>query len=328
MSNLAIFCGSANPELVKGICDSIGVQMRNAKISHFPDGETTVKVENDVRGNDCFIIQPTSPPVNENIMELLIYVDCLKRASAKSITAVIPYFGYARQDRKAEGRTPITARMVADLLSQSGINRVLTIDLHAKQIEGFFNIPVDHLTARPIFMRYLKAWDITNTVVLSPDVGNMKIANDYAQELGIDIAVIDKRRINGEEVVSSTIVGNVSGKSVLIFDDMISTAGTIVAATELAKEKGCLRISVIATHGLFCGGAIEKLSKSCIDTIIVSDTIPLNKAMKDIIESENGKNFPKIKIISIAKLLGEAIIRIYDERSISVLLESDYDFGV
>lgn len=328
MSNLAIFCGSANPELVKGICDSIGVHMRDAKVSHFPDGETKIKVENDVRGNDCFIIQPTSPPVNENIMELLIYIDCLKRASAKSITAVIPYFGYARQDRKAEGRTPITARMVADLLSQSGIVRVLTIDLHAKQIEGFFNIPVDHLAARPIFMRYLKTWDVTNTVVLSPDVGNMKVGNEYARELGIDIAVIDKRRINGEEVESCTIVGSVSGKSVLIFDDMISTAGTIVSASELAKAKGCLRVSIIATHGLFCGGAIEKLSKSCIDMIIVSDTIPLNKAMKDIIESENGKNFPKIKIISLAKLLGEAIIRIYDKRSISVLLESDYDFGV
>lgn len=327
MNNLAIFGGTANPELVKGICDSIGVQLRNAKVSHFPDGETMVKVEDDVRGNDCFIIQPTSPPVNENIMELLIYIDCLKRASAKSITAVIPYFGYARQDRKAEGRTPITARMVADLISQSGVNRVLTIDLHAKQIEGFFNVPVDHLTVRPIFVRHFRTCDLTNTVILSPDVGNMKIANEYAQELGTDIAVIDKRRINGEEVESSTIIGNVVGKYVLMCDDMISTAGTICAASKLAKKKGCLSISVAVSHGLFVGGAIKKLLDSDIDNIIVSDTIPLNRSMREIIEGEN-KNFPKIKIISIAKLVGEAIIRIYDKRSVSVLLESGYDYKV
>lgn len=327
MNNLAIFGGTANPELVKGICDSIGVQLRNAKVSHFPDGETMVKVEDDVRGNDCFIIQPTSPPVNENIMELLIYIDCLKRASAKSITAVIPYFGYARQDRKAEGRTPITARMVADLLSQSGVNRILTIDLHAKQIEGFFSVPVDHLTAKPVFVKYFRTCDLTNTVILSPDVGNMKIANGYAQELGADIAVIDKRRMNGEEVESSTIVGKVAGKYVLIFDDMISTAGTICAASQLAKKKGCLSVSVAASHGLFVGGAIKKLLDSDIDNIIVSDTIPLNRSMREIIENKN-ENFPKIKIISIAKLVGEAIIRIYDKRSVSVLLESDYDYEV
>jgi ribose-phosphate pyrophosphokinase len=327
MINLAIFGGTSNPELVNSICDSIGVQIKNAKVTRFPDGETTVKVYDDVRGNDCFVIQPTCPPVNESIMELLIYIDCLKRASAKSITAVIPYFGYARQDRKAEGRTPITARMVADLISQSGVDRVLTIDLHAKQIEGFFDVPVDHLTARPVFVRNFVTYDLDNTVILSPDVGNMKVANEYAQELGVDIAVIDKRRINGEEVESSTIVGNVAGKDVLMFDDMISTAGTICAASRLAKEKGCRRVSVAASHGLFVGRAIKKLLDSDIDNVIVTDTIPLNKAMKEMILSKNEK-FPKIKIISIAKLVGEAIIRIYDKRSVSVLLESDYDYKV
>ena len=327
MNNLAIFGGSSNPELVKSICRSIGDSVKNAYIDHFPDGETMVKIEDDVRGNDCFIVQPTSPPVNENIMELLIFIDCLKRASAKSITAVIPYFGYARQDRKASGRTPITARMVADLLSQSGIDRVLTIDLHAKQIEGFFNIPVDHLTARPVYIKYFKTCDLTNTVILSPDVGNMKIANEYAQELGLDIAVIDKRRINGEEVISSNIVGNVEGKNVLMFDDMISTAGTIVAASELARKKGCLNIEVSVTHGLFCGGAIDNIIRSHISKIIVSDTILINKSIKNIIENKNDK-FPEIKIISIANLLGNAIVRIYENRSVSFLLKSDYQYDM
>jgi len=330
MNNLAVFGGTSNESLVASVCESLGILVRNARISRFPDGEIIVKVEDDVRGNDCFVIQSTSPPINENLMELLIFVDCLKRASAKSITAVIPYFGYARQDRKAEGRTPITARMVADLLATVGINRVLTIDLHAKQIEGFFNIPVDHLTARPVFVKSLKSLSLQNTIVLSPDVGNMKIASNYAQELGMDIAVIDKRRINGEEVKMSTIVGDIVGKNILMFDDMISTAGTICAAAEFAKEKGCMGIKVVATHGLFCGSAIEKISKSPIDEIIISDTVPLNSFMlaeKRFVE-ENVSDFPKITIISLAKLLGEAIIRIYDRRSISVLLESGCDYSV
>ncbi len=319
MNNLAIFSGTANHELTKSICDYLEVPIKNAVVHHFPDGETIVKVNDEVRGKNCFIVQPTCTPVNANIMELLIFVDCLRRASAKSISVVIPYYGYARQDRKSEGRTPITARMVADLITWSGADRVLTMDLHASQIEGFFNMPVDHLTAFPAFLSYLKneipLHDIT---ILSPDVGNMKMGDKYAQELNVDLSVVDKRRINGEEAVAMKLIGDVKDKHVLIFDDMISTAGTICAAALMAQEQGAKKISVFATHGLFTGPAYDRLIDSAIDNIYVSDTVPLNKLMKDMVK-------PKVGIISVAKLLGEAILRIYQDRSVSILLTSDYE---
>ncbi len=319
MNNLVIFSGTANQDLTKAICDHIEVPMGNAIVSHFPDGETKVKIEDDVRGKNCFVVQPTCPPVNSNIMELLIYIDCLRRASAKSITAVIPYYGYARQDRKSEGRTPITARMVADLITGSGADRVLTMDLHASQIEGFFNMPVDHLGAFPVFLSFLKEnFIIDDIVILSPDVGNMKIADKYAQALDVDLAVIEKRRINGEEAIASRMMGNVEGKHVLMFDDMISTAGTICAAADLAYERDSHRISVFATHGLFTGPAYDRLINSKIYDIYVTDTVPLNKNIKEMRE-------PVVDVISVAKLLGKAILRIYQERSVSVLLESGYE---
>ena len=319
MNNLAIFSGTANQDLTKNICSYLGISMKNSVVSHFPDGETMVKIDDDVRGKNCFVVQPTCTPVNSNIMELLIYIDCLRRASAKSITVVIPYYGYARQDRKTEGRTPISARMVADLITRSGASRVLTMDLHANQIEGFFNMPVDHLSSSPVILSFLKTdININDIIVLSPDIGNMKIANNYAQKLNTDLVVINKKRISGEDAVAMKLVGEVDKKHVLIFDDMISTGGTICSAATIANKNGAKRISVFATHGLFTGPAYERLINSKIDNIYVTDTVPLHKRIKDM-------EYPKIKVISVARLLGEAILRIYQERSVSVLLNSDYE---
>ena len=333
MNNLAVFSGDSNKKLAQDICKHIGINLSSSFISHFPDGETCVKIEEVVRGKNCFIIQPTSPPVDNNLMELLVFIDCLKRASAKRITVVMPYFGYARQDRKDAGRVPITAKLVANLITSAGADSVLTMDLHSKQIEGFFDITVDHLSAFPAFVEYYRKQDLTNTVVLSPDVGNMKMAGAYAQELNLGIAVIDKRRKNGEEVVSANIVGDVKGKNVLMADDMISTAGTIASAATFAKKKGALSVQLCATHGLFCGGAIDKLMNSGIDKIIVSDTVPLTKRILQNIETyslsqKNTDIWPEIAVVSVAKLLGEAIVRIYDNRSVSILLKSDYETGM
>lgn len=319
MNNLAVFSGSANPDLTKSICEYIEVAPGKSIVSHFPDGETMVKISDDVRGKDCFVIQSTCTPVNENIMELLIYVDCLKRASARSINVILPYYGYARQDRKSEGRTPITARMVADLITHTGASRVLAIDLHAKQIEGFFNIPVDHLSAFPSILAFIKNnISLDDVVILSPDVGNMKIADQYTQELNTDLVVINKRRISGEDAVATKLVGEVKGKNVLIFDDIISTAGTICSAAAMAIERGAKKILVFATHGLFTGPAYDRLVKSEISSIYITDTVPVSKRIKEI-------EHPKIEIISISKLLGEAILRIYQKRSVSILLKSDYE---
>lgn len=338
MNNLAVFSGSANPQLTKDICFYIGKKITNAEISHFADGETLVKINEDVRGKDCFIVQPTSPPVNDNIMELLVFIDCLKRAEARSITPVIPYYGYARQDRKAEGRTPITAKMVADLIgitASRDLFRVVAMDLHSKQVEGFFDVPVNNLKALPVFVNHLKMGVINphSYVILSPDVGSAKRAKEYADELGLEIAIIDKKRINDEETEVMNIVGNVEGKRVLMFDDMIATAGTICAAAKAAEKKGAGQIHVYATHGLFTGNAINKLQDSGITTVTVSDTVVLNKAIRDKNEENYGgephkTGWPVIRVVSIAKLLGEAILRIYERRSVSTLLKCNHEKGI
>tara|TARA_Y100000310_G_scaffold57488_2_gene52706 strand:+ start:38142 stop:39161 length:1020 start_codon:yes stop_codon:yes gene_type:complete len=324
--DLAIFTGRANQQLTKDICEYIGIPVGKSKVETWPDGETFVKVEEDIRGRDCFIVLPTCPPVNENIMELLIYIDCLNRASAHRITAVIPYYGYARQDRKTESRTCIAARMVADILEMK-VDRVVCMDLHAEQLEGFFSIPVDHLRARPVFVNYFKKKNLEDTVILSPDVGNMKVANIFANDLDTDFALVDKRRVSGSEVVSMRIVGEVEGKNVLIFDDMISTAGTICSAAALAKEEGALSVTVSATHGLFCDPAYERLSRSEIDEIVVTDTIPLRTQMQTLIEENNGVVDKNIKLVtlSVARLLGEAIVRIHQHKSVSALLCPGYE---
>jgi len=286
-----------------------------------------IRVLEDVRGKQCFVIQSTFSPVNSNLMELLIFIDCLKRASASSITAVIPYFGYARQDRKTEGRTPITAKLIADLITTAGASRILTMDLHANQIEGFFNIPVDHLKAFPVFVNYLKSnLSMENMIVLSPDAGGMKTANLYANELELDVAVIHKERINGEEAKAMKMVGDVNDKNVIIFDDMICTAGTICSAAAKVKEKGAKDVTVVATHGLFFNPASQRLKDSYISRVIVTDTVVPNKNIRDIIKDykEEEINYPKIDIVSVADLLGEAILRIYQKRSVSVVLSRDY----
>jgi ribose-phosphate pyrophosphokinase len=324
-SNLAIFTGRSSQSLTKDICDYIGMPVGKSKVETWPDGETFVKIEEDIRGRDCFVVLPTCPPVNENIMELLIYIDCLKRASASRVTAVIPYYGYARQDRKVESRTAITARLVADILEQK-LDRVVCMDLHAKQIEGFFSIPVDHLRARPVIVNYLREQGVENAVTLSPDVGNMKVANVFSKDLETDFALIDKERVSGDETIPVRIVGKVANKNVFIFDDMISTAGTICSAAAIAKEQGALKVTVVATHGLFCDPAFERLCRSEISEIIVTDTIPLRQKMETLIEGKNGvidKNI-KLKVLSVADLLGEAIVRIHQHKSVSVLLKPDY----
>jgi len=335
MDKLAIFSGTSNPQLTQDICSYVGTDLGRSIVSHFPDGETMVKIEQDIRGKDCFVVQSTAPPVNENVMELLIYIDCLKRASANSITIVVPYFGYARQDRKTEGRTPISAKMVADLINVVGANRLVTIDLHAKQIEGFFNIPVDNLKALPVFVDHINANRIAdrNSVILAPDVGSMKRVDEYAQNLGCGIAVVHKKRLNGEDALATNLVGEVEGRNVLMFDDMISTAGTIREAASMAKEKGALEVHAFATHGLFTGPAVERIQSSGIDAITTTDTTVTNKRIKTKNEEFFGTHphktgWPAFHTVTVAKLLGEAILRIYEKRSVSVLLRSDSDKGI
>ncbi len=308
--NLKIFGGSGNPDLTSKICKYLSIPQGGAKIDVFPDGEKIIKLEDDVRGRDCFVVQPTCSPVDENIIELLIFLDCLKRASAKRITAVIPYFGYARQDRKDEGRVPITAKLMANMIMAAGANRVLAMDLHAQQLQGFFDIPVDHLMAEPILAGYFRSKHFDRITVVSPDVGNIKTAARYVSHLGGDLAIIHKRRISGHEVKCTEIIGDVKGKNIVMCDDIIATAGTVVNAAKLVKERGAERIVVGATHGVFAGPALERLAAAEIDEIIVTDTIPLSDAAKKI---------GKIKVLTVAELFGEAIKRIHRDESISSL---------
>jgi ribose-phosphate pyrophosphokinase len=308
---MIIFGGRGNPVLAKRICESLGMELGQAQISNFPDGETLIKLDDDVRGRDCFIIQSTCPPVDANLMELLIFIDSLRRASARRITAVIPYFGYARQDRKAEGRTPITAKLVANLLTEAGAHRVLTMDLHADQIQGFFDIPLDHLTARPVIVDHIRSLGLTNTVIVSPDLGNMKKSHGYAAELGGDIAVIDKRRIDNESIVAINVIGNVEGKTVLMFDDMITTAGTVCEAVKLLRERGAADVYVAAVHGVFSGPALKRLEAANLNLLCVTDTV--------YPQDEAAKRLPFLEVLSVAQLMGEAILRIHKNQSVSEL---------
>lgn len=310
-NELKIFGGRGNPVLARRICESLGLPMGQANISNFPDGETLIKLDDDVRGRDCFIIQSTCPPVDRNLMELLIFIDSLRRASAKRITAVVPYFGYARQDRKAEGRTPITAKLVANLLTEAGAHRVLTMDLHADQIQGFFDIPLDHLTAEPVIVEYFQSLKLRDTVIVSPDLGNMKKSHGYAADLGGDIAVIDKRRLDGENINAINIIGDVAGKNVMMFDDMITTAGTIYEAVRLLRQRGVVDVYVAATHGVFSGPALDRLEAADLKLLCVTDTIyPLDQA---------AQRLPQLKILTVADLMGQAIRRIHHNESVSEL---------
>jgi len=311
MSSLKLFAGRANPTLAARISDYLGTPLGKVKITPFPDGELLIKLEEDVRGRDVFVIQPTCGEVNDSLMELLIFIDCARRASAERITAVVPYFGYARQDRKDEGRVPITAKLTANLIATAGTDRVLTMDLHAAQIQGFFDIPVDNLLAEPVLSRYFGDLNLQDLVLVSPDVGNTKKAGAYAQRLGGELAVIDKSRVDGSEVSMGQLIGEVDGRNVLMMDDMITTAGTICGAAELCQARGAQSIRVGATHAVLCGPAVERLQKAPIDELEVTDTIPVPQEKIDAIGN--------LKVLSVAKLVGEAIHRIHNDESVSSL---------
>jgi ribose-phosphate pyrophosphokinase len=312
MNNLKIFSGRAHPELAKRMCDYLGIPLGRLLTGTFPDGEISVKVDEDVRGRDVFLVQPTCHPVNENLVELLIMIDALRRASAERITAVIPYFGYARQDRKDEGRVPITAKLVADLLTRAGVNRVLTMDLHAPQIQGFFDIPVDHLQAAPVLTEYVRSMGLAagDFVVVSPDEGSIKRALGPATRLGAPLAIVDKRRTSAEHTRQENIIGEaVAGRVAVMFDDMISTAGSICGAARAIHEAGAKKVLVAATHGVLCGPALQRIREAPIESMAITDTIPLTPERSD----------PKIRVLTVAPLLGEAVKRIHRNESVSRL---------
>lgn len=309
-NHLLVFSGNANKKLAEDICKFLKIKLADSSVDTFSDGEIRVKINENVRGHDVFVIQPTSHPSNSNLMELLIMIDALKRASAQRITAVLPYFGYARQDRKDQPRVPITAKLVANLLAVAGADRVLTIDLHAGQIQGFFDIPLDHLFAFTIFTEYIKKLKLDkNLVIVSPDVGGIKTARAYAKRLKCGLAIVDKRRVNDQKAEAMHIMGEVKGKHVVLVDDMVATAGSLVEAVDALKKQGALDVYAMITHPVLCGPAIERLKKSKLEELVVTDTIPLTKE----------KMFGRIKVLSVASLLGEAIKRIHEEASISVL---------
>jgi len=307
---LLVFSGGANPVLGTKVCKFLGLDPGKVEISRFPDGEIDMKILEDVRGADVYVIQPTCPPVNENLMELLILIDCLRRASAERITAVIPYFGYARQDRKAEGRVPISAKLVANIITAAGATRALAIDLHAAQLQGFFDIPMDHLYAAPVLVEYFRQLNIKDLTIVSPDVGGIKMARAYAKRLNADLAIVDKRRSGPTETEVMHIIGDVEGRNVILVDDMISTATSITEAAKHCRKKGAKDIYICGTHAVLAGKAVEKLQKAPVKEVVVTDTIPTA-----------GKEFSNLKVLSIANLLGEAIRRIHHSESVSTLFQ-------
>jgi len=305
---LKVLTGNANPELAKEICKYLKISLGKTEVSQFPDGETYVKILENIRGKDVFIIQPTCPPVNKNLMELLLMIDASQRASAERITAVLPYYGYARQDRKVEPRVSIAAKLVANLIARSGAHRVLTVDLHAAQIQSFFDIPVDHLFATPTICRYFKK---KNFVVVAPDAGGVARARFYARRLGVPLAIIDKRRdLTGKTTVMN-VIGEVKGKNLVIVDDIVDTAGTLIQAVRALKNKGAREISAACTHGVFSPPATKILKEKAIKEVVITNSISLPKK----------KRLKKIKVLSVAPLLGEAIKRIYKGESVSSLFD-------
>ena len=312
MDKLAILSGNANLKLAKDICDTLKVKLQDAFVSRFSEGEVRVKINDNVRGKDVFIIQPTCPSTNDNLMELLVMTDALKRASARRITAVVPYFGYARQDRKDQPRVPITAKLVANLITISGADRVLAMDLHAGQIQGFFDIPVDHLFAVGVFIDYFEKMKLDNLVIVSPDVGGIKMARAYAKRIGASLAIIDKRRESPEKTEAMHILGEVDGKNAIIVDDLVATGSSLFEAVETLKKAGAKNIYAAISHGVLSGPAIERLEK-CVNLkeLVITDSIPLPEE----------KKYPRIRVLSIAGLLAEAIKRIHNEESVSSLFD-------
>lgn len=308
---LKVFTGNANPQLAQEISDYLGIELGDARVSCFSDGEIGVTINESVRGADVFVIQPTCPPANQNVMELLIMIDALRRASARRICAVLPYYGYARQDRKLKARDPITAKLLANLITAAGATRVLTMDLHAGQIQGFFDIPLDHLLGGPILAEYFKGLGLDDLVVVSPDVGGVARARDMASRLGTTIAIIDKRRPqpNVSEVLH--LIGDVEGKTAILVDDIIDTAGTITQAAKALLERGAKDIYVCCTHALLSGPARERLENAPIKEVVITNTIPVAPE----------KQFSKLKVLTVAPIFGESIIRIHEDLSVSKLFE-------
>lgn len=312
-NQLKIFAGRHSIELARRVCAHLELPLGAARTESFPDGEIIVRLEEDVRGRDCFVILSTCAPVNENVMELLVFLDCLRRASARRITVVTPYFGYARQDRKDAGRTPITAKLVANLIVSAGADRVVAIDLHAAQIQGFFDIPVDHLSATPVFYRYFMSIreELGNLCLVSPDVGNVKVAEGFANLLGGELAIIHKRRIDGKDVKSGALIGSVVGKTVLMYDDMITTAGTVNEAAKLVLDEGAAKIIVAATHPVMVGLAMERLASAPISRIVCTNTIPAGERLAPIRD--------RYVELCVSELLGDAINNIFHNKSVSQL---------
>lgn len=309
MTRLKLFSGNANPELAKEICAFLGIPIGDCAVKRFSDGEVNVEIRENVRGADVYIIQPTCPPANDHLMELLIIMDALKRASAKRVTAVIPYYGYARQDRKVIPRAPITAKLVADLLAAAGVSRVITMDLHAGQIQGFFNIPVDHLYAAPVMLDHIRANYRNDIVIVSPDAGGVERARAFAKRLNASLAIIDKRRVAPNVAQVMHIIGEVEKKTALVLDDIVDTAGTLVQTAEALRREGASRVFALATHAVLSGPAIERLEGSEIEELVVTNTIPLGSKAA----------CRRIRVLSVAPLPGEAIKRVHFNDSVSSL---------
>jgi ribose-phosphate pyrophosphokinase len=310
MPAVKIFTGNSNPELAREICTYLGSELGEVRVGRFSDGEIRVEIEESVRGADVYVIQSTCTPTNDNIMELLIMLDAFKRASPMSVSAVIPYYGYARQDRKAAPRAPITARLVTDLISAAGVDRLITMELHAGQIQGFFNGPVDHLYASPIFLEHIRSIELTRPVIVSPDAGGVERARVYAKRLDAAIAIIDKRRESPNVAEVMHVIGDVEGRDALLVDDMIDTAGTLCHAAKALKQFGARRVFAAATHPVLSGPAISRITESELEQVIVANTIPLSPA---------GRACSKLKVLSAADVFGEAIKRIHRRDSVSSL---------
>ncbi|WP_321314319.1 ribose-phosphate pyrophosphokinase [Halarcobacter sp.] len=305
MAKFKLFSGTANPEFAKKVSQYLNMNVGGASIQKFSDGEISVQIHESVRGQDVFIVQPTCAPTNDHLMELLIMVDALKRSSAKSISAVMPYFGYARQDRKAAPRVPISAKLVADMLETAGVDRVITIDLHAAQIQGFFNIPVDNLYGSVLFVDYLRAKNLPNPIIASPDIGGVARARSYANKLGYDLVIVDKRREKANVAEVMNIIGEVEGKDVILVDDMVDTAGTLVKAAEVLKQRGATSVMACCTHGVLSGPAFDRINSGTLDELVITDTIPA-KEKSD-----------KITVLSGTRIIGETIRRITNNESVN-----------
>ena len=303
--DLRIFSGNANVALAEKICQHLGIEMGKLRVERFADGEIDVQILESVRAHDCYIVQPTCPPTNENLMELLITIDAFKRASAGKITAVLPYFGYARADRKASPRVPITAKLVSNLIAKAGADRVMTLDLHAGQIQGFFDIPVDHLRARKVFLDYFSGFDRSNLVVISPDVGGVERARKFAARMDAGLVIIDKRRPKPNEAVVYNVIGDVEGKTAIIFDDIVDTAGTLTTVAQKIKERGAKEVYAVCTHGLLSRNAMERINNSSIKKLVITDSLPV----RDL--------GPKVDTLSVSYLLADAIQRNHNGQSIS-----------